>query len=293
VASELAHPPLTRTARFAWSAVVVILIGVIALLVYALTDVPVTLRVVHRTETSTDMLRSLASVPQSVFDQVGITAPSADLQPPRQLVGQPPLTATGKPEVLFIGTEYCPFCAAERWPLIVALSRFGTFERLYDMQSSTTSVFPAIESFSFFDVAYSSAYLSFTGVEVYSNVTASDGAFGRIAELSPAQQQLVDRFATSGPVGVPTVASLDPYPFVDIGNSAVMTGSDFSPAVILRLSRPTIVGHLLDPKSPDGQAIVASANYLTASICQATGQQPTSVCSSRGVQVADRALDIG
>ena len=48
---------------------------------------------------------------------------------------QPPLTArTGKkkPELLYIGAEYCPYCAASRWPLIIALSRFGTFKGLRD-----------------------------------------------------------------------------------------------------------------------------------------------------------------
>ena len=41
-----------------------------------------------------------------------------------------PLTSGGKPEMLYIGAEYCPYCAAERWAMIVALSRFGTFSGL-------------------------------------------------------------------------------------------------------------------------------------------------------------------
>ena len=43
------EPPIgNRTARFAWGAVVVILIGVIVLIVYALTGPPATLLTVHR-----------------------------------------------------------------------------------------------------------------------------------------------------------------------------------------------------------------------------------------------------
>ena len=41
-----------------------------------------------------------------------------------------PLTAKGRPEVLCVGTEYCPYCAAQSWALIVALSRFGMFTGL-------------------------------------------------------------------------------------------------------------------------------------------------------------------
>jgi len=32
--------------------------------------------------------------------------------------------------VVYIGAEYCPYCAVERWPLIVALNRFGTLTNL-------------------------------------------------------------------------------------------------------------------------------------------------------------------
>ena len=48
----------------------------------------------------------------------------------------PRSSATGKPEVLYVGAEFCPFCGAERWPLIVALSRFGHFTTLTNMQSA-------------------------------------------------------------------------------------------------------------------------------------------------------------
>src|SRR4051812_14747932 len=33
------------------------------------------------------------------------------------------LTADGKPLVLYVGAEYCPFCAAQRWAMVQALSR--------------------------------------------------------------------------------------------------------------------------------------------------------------------------
>ncbi len=49
------------------------------------------------------------------------------------------LVKDGKPEVLYIGA-YCPFCAAERWAAIVALSRFGTFSVLRTVHSSSTDV---------------------------------------------------------------------------------------------------------------------------------------------------------
>ncbi|HEX3840182.1 MAG TPA: DUF929 family protein [Acidimicrobiales bacterium] len=279
------HPPPTRTSRFAWGAVVVILVGVTALLVYTLTDAPTTLQVVHRVETAPDVLRTLASEPVATFDSVGVTAPETGLTPPTVVTGQPPMYSQEKPDVLFVGSEYCPFCAAERWPLIVALSRFGTFSLLHDMESSTSSVFPGLQSFSFYGASYTSPYLTFTGIEIYSDVPATNGVFTKISTLTSGQQALVAHYQSAGEAGT--------YPLVDIDNVMVSTTSGFSPAAILRVSRPTIVSDLKDATTSASRAIVASANYLSAGICVATHQNPASVCSSKGVRAAALALGVG
>ncbi|HEX3459853.1 MAG TPA: DUF929 family protein [Acidimicrobiales bacterium] len=279
------HPPPTRTSRFAWGAVVVILVGVTALLVYTLTDAPTTLQVVHRVETAPDVLRTLASEPVATFDSVGVTAPETGLTPPTVVTGQPPMFSQEKPEVLFVGSEYCPFCAAERWPLILALSRFGTFSLLHDMESSTTSVFPGLQSFSFFGASYTSPYLTFTGIEIYSDVPATNGVFTKISSLTSGQQALVAHYQSAGGPGT--------YPLVDIDNVMVSTTSGFSPAAILRVARPTIVSDLKDATTAASRAIVASANYLSAGICVATHQNPASICSSKGVRAAALALGVG
>jgi hypothetical protein len=57
-------------------------------------------------------------------------------------------------------------------------------------------------------------------------------------------------------------------------------------------SQSTIAGTLSQDGQPIGQAIDASANYLTAGICRATGDQPRAVCSSKGVRLAAQALGI-
>jgi hypothetical protein len=285
VPAKTDHPPPTRTSRFAWGAVVVILVGVTALLVYTLTDTPTTLQVVHRVETAPDVLRTLASEPVVTFDSVGVTAPDTGLTPPTVVSGQPPMYSQEKPDVLFVGSEYCPFCAAERWPLILALSRFGTFSLLHDMESSTASVFPGLQSFSFFGASYTSPYLTFTGIEIYSDVPATNGVFTKISTLTSGQQALVAHYQSAGGAGT--------YPLVDIDNVMVSTTSGFSPAAILRVARPTIVSDLKNATTASSRAIVASANYLSAGICVATHQNPASICSSKGVRAAALALGVG
>ena len=278
----------------AWSAVGVILVGVVGLVTYALTHASTPATVTQTARTSPAVLATLSSVPAGTFDQVGVTVPGVELTPPRVESGQPPLTAGGRPEVLVVGAEYCPFCAAERWPLVVALARFGRFTVLHDATSATQSVYPDTATFSFAGVRYASPYVTLTGVELYSDQVGADGTFIRIASLTPAQAALVARYA-----GTTTGTA----PFVDVGGRLVTTTAAFSPALLAGQSQSQIAGLVAAPPTgptpagataapPTGQAVVAAANQLTAGICASTDQRPAAVCDSKGVRAADQSLGL-
>ncbi len=289
----------TRTARFAWGAVVVLLLGFVALVTYALTRSTTPASVARPSVTSADVVATLAGVTPSTFDSVGVTVPGTTLTAPVVLSGQPPLSQGGRPEVLFVGSEYCPFCAAERWPLIVALDRFGRFGTLHNSQSASLSVFSGIQSFSFVGTTYSSRYLTLTGVELYSDQTGPDGTFTRISHLDQGQAALVARYTPdvdgSGAPGT--------WPFVDIDNRMVTATSGFSPALVVSQSQAQIAGEAAQPLAatpqsttpapPTGQAIIAAANELSAGLCLATDGQPVAVCNSKAVRTANQALGIG
>jgi hypothetical protein len=281
--------PRNRTAQFAWGAVAVILAAVIALVTYALTDPPVPRQTVRRATTAPDVVAQLAKVPPSVFDAVGASAPDTTLVAPTVLSGQSLLRAGGKPEVLYVGAEYCPFCGSERWPLIVALSRFGYFTGLKNMQSAPLSVFPATQTFSFVGSTFTSRYLSFVGVELYSDAVNAEGAFARITTLTPVEALALARYGSRRGSG----ASPGTYPFVDIGNRMVTSTSAFSPAVMVKQSQAAVAGGLSQADNPITQAVVASANQLTAGMCAVTGQQPVRVCTSKGVRDAVTSLEMG
>ncbi len=281
------EPALSRTARFAWGMVIAILIGLVALVVYVFTRPPLAQSGGTSSPTPPSVVTALAHVPPSMFDSVGVdvTAKPTPLTPPRVLVGQPRLELGGKPEVLFVGAEYCPFCAAERWSLAVALSRFGRLRGLQDTQSAGGSVFAGIQTFSFAGTRLESPYLSFVGVELYSDELNADGSYARLESLTPAESALVARYAGATPASTP-------IPFVDIGNRMVATTSPFTPGLLTRHSQSDIVTALSQPTEAIGQAVVAGANQLTAGLCLATGQRPTAVCSSKGVRAADAELGI-
>lgn len=188
------------------------------------------------------------------------------------LAGRAPLEQSGKPELLYVGLESCPACAIERWGLVVALFRFGTFSELRLGQSAVTAR-PFVPSFTFSGARYSSPYLSFNGIEVSSDLPAARGGFRSLDRLTPAQGRLL-RVLDPSRVG----------PFVDVGNQFVDVGATVSPGLAQGLSWSQLAGSVHRPRMPAGQGIAASAEVFTAEICRVTGGQPAAVCGSAGVQ---------
>jgi hypothetical protein len=176
--------------------------------------------------------------------------------------------ADGKPLITYIGAEYCPYCAAERWALAVALSRFGTLSNLSGTHSSSSDVYPDTQTLSFYGSSYSSPYVGFESVEEFTNQAVGSG-YQSLQSPTTAQTALADKYDPQGSI-----------PFIDIGNRYVITGASYSPQVLAGLSRAQIAADLSDPSSPVAQAIDGTANYITAAISVVTGGQPSSVANS-------------
>lgn len=178
---------------------------------------------------------------------------------------------TGKPQVLYVGAEYCPFCAAERWSLIVALGRFGAFQHLQLTTSSATDLYPNTATFTFYHSAYTSQYIDFQSVEE----TARDQSLP-LQTPSASQKQIIHTYDAMPYIPAGKAGGI---PFVDIGNQYVTVGSGYSPQLLSGLSWQQIASRLDKPNDPVTRNIVGNANYLTAAICQITGNQPSSVCT--------------
>ena len=210
---------------------------------------------------------AVQQVPGSALSAVGA---GSGVTPPKALAANtPPLTEGGKPQVLYVGAEYCPFCAAERWPLIVALSRFGTFDNLGATASSATDTFPNTQTFSFHGSTYTSDFVSFNGVETETNTGQA------LDQPTPAQQAFFEQFDAA-----PYTDQPGAIPFLMIGNRYVSIGAEYDPGILQGMTRDQIVAALSDPTSPVAQSVDGAANTITAAICQTTGSKPASVCSS-------------
>jgi hypothetical protein len=226
------------------------------------------------------VVTKVTSVPASTLNSVGDGGGAVSANPVIQTIkGGTPLTSGGKPEVLYMGAEYCPFCAAERWSMIVALSRFGTFTGLATVHSSSTDSDPNTPTWTFAKSTYTSKYLTFTPVELTTNVPDANSPMGYVPLQTPTAAQSALQAKYDAP---PYVSSTDAgsIPFIDFGNKYMLAGASYDPAILAGLSWATIATDLHDPSSPVTKAIGGTANYITAALCQLTGNQPASACTS-------------
>ena len=235
------------------------------------------------------VVKTVTSVPASTLDTVG--AGSGIIAGPESIKGTA-LTENGKPEMLYIGAEYCPYCAAERWAMIVALSRFGTFTGLSTVHSAAVNgggeaePYPNTPTWTFAKATFTSQYLTFTPVETYTNIpdTANKG-YTVLDTPTSAQEALLVKYDVP-----PLVPSGDQgaIPFVDFGNKYAIGGAGYLPSTLAGLSWATIASDLSNPHNSVAQQVDGTANYITAAICGITGNTPASACTSTVQQIESK-----
>jgi uncharacterized protein DUF929 len=182
------------------------------------------------------------------------------------------LTSHGKPELVYIIGEFCPYCAGESWSVAVALSRFGKFDGLTTLTSSAKDDPASIQTMSFRYSAFHSRYLA------YDPIVNEDVNFKVIEKVPPKIMRVWTRF---GPPG---------YPFMDFGGKAILDLPSFEPTLLSKLTRKEIAADLNHPKNVVAQAIDGSANQLTAAICIMTKEKPNKVCRTKTITTIRHSL---
>ena len=248
--------------------------------------------------TDATTVSELTKIPASIFNTIGTNSPVAPVTPPQAAKGQPSLTATtaaGKkvPEIVYIGAEYCPFCAAQRWSTIIALSRFGTWSGLGNTTSYSGDVDPNTPTFTFVRATFASPYVAFKSVEEYTNIFSAALNFYIPLQKPTAQETaLITKYDQPKYIKGLTAAQAKSIPFLTFGNKFLVAGASYSPATLSGSTRGVIASGLSNPTSPVTEAIIASANYQTAAICTLTKNQPTNVCMSSGVRAAKKVMGL-
>jgi len=261
-------------------AVVVVLVVVLVIVKVTGSNGPVSLKAPTDRPASAAVAAAVTGVPISVMDAVGV---STAVSPPLVDRSQPLLMLNAKPGAIYIGGEFCPLCAAERWAIVVAFSKFGSFTGLDETTSSPWDG-TAYPTLSFRHATYSSALITFQPVEFQGNDTHGLGTRKVIRQLTAQQSALWATYANSYTGGN------QGFPFLDIGNRVLGMTSSYDPTVLTGLTQAQIARALSTPTDPVTQRIVGSANYLMAGICSLTAGQPSQVCSSTAVTTAGRSL---
>jgi len=221
---------------------------------------------------SATVLNDLSGVSMSTLNQVG-KAPGVNS--PTSISGASSLTLNGKPEILYMGAEYCPYCAAERWSMIAALDKFGNFTGIQYMQSTSTDVYPNTPTFTFVGATYTSNYVTFVTVE------QADRNDQPLQTATAEETSLLTSYDTGGTI-----------PFLDIANAYAITSSQYIPSALRVGNTATgapynwtqIASQLNNASSIPAINIDGAANRLISAICKIDGGAPTSVCSQSAAQ---------
>lgn len=223
------------------------------------------------------VVNEVTQVDSTLLSQIG----TGGVANPFKLGSGSPLTGSGgKPEVFFYGAEWCPLCAAERWSMVAALSRFGTFHNLNATMSSSTDTYPNTPTFSFYGSSYSSSYIDFVPIE------NADRQQNTLQNPTSAEQQILNQYNVSG------------YPFMDIGNKYLIESASYDPAVLRTnpsdpSSSPLSMQEIADQlstKNTISNNVLGVANYLTAAICTVTNNAPSSVCNDPAIQSIESSI---
>jgi hypothetical protein len=217
------------------------------------------------------VVTGVAKVPSTVTEKVGA---GTTLALPKPINGKP-IEQNGKPGVLYIGAEYCPYCATERWALTNALSRFGTWSNLQITNSSLQDTNPGTKTLSFHGAKLTSPYLVFSGIETQNNESAT------LEALTSAQQSLMTTY--DAPPYVPE-ASRSAIPFIYFNGEYLISGATYDVSVLQGKTWEEIAQAMNDPSSAIAKGAIGAANGITAAICLTTHDQPASACSSKVIQ---------
>jgi thiol-disulfide isomerase/thioredoxin len=216
-------------------------------------------------QVSLTILNELSGVSSNTLSLVGTNQPTVQSSKP---ISGTPLVLNGKPEVLYMGAEYCPYCAAERWAMIVALDKFGNFTGIEYMQSSATDVYPNTPTFTFVGANYTSNYISFVSVEQL------DRSSNQLQTATASETALLNQYDTGGSI-----------PFIDFGNQYAITGAQYLPTPLQNANWTQIASQVNNPTSPIALSIDGAANHLISAICKIDGGAPSSICSQSFAQV--------
>jgi hypothetical protein len=194
-------------------------------------------------------------------------------------ISGPNLERHGKVGLLYIGADFCPYCAGQRWGLVLTLLRFGTFNGLQYMLSSSTDGYPNTPTVTFQNATYKSEYINFQAVEI------EDRDRAKLMSLDNVQQEIYKNYDTP-----PYMPAKGGIPFVYLGGKYTLDMLIVLPNDLTDKNWKQIANAFATPNNRLFKSTLPKVNLLTAAICALDGGRPTTVCASPGVLAAKASL---
>ena len=174
----------------------------------------------------------------------------------------PLFSTNGKPILVYVGAEYCLYCAIQRWSLTMALMRFGNFTGLEYMHSGVSDGNYA--TLTFVNSTYQSNYVVFQPYEVY------DRGGNALMTLPTNYTSAFKAVGKSS------------FPFLNFADEYTISGAILDPSKLGTMNQTQIISSIQAGNS-FGSQIKQVANLITAVICETTGKQPVSICGQSSI----------
>jgi len=167
-----------------------------------------------------------------------------------------------KPILVYVGAEFCPFCAVQRYSMIMALMRFGNFTGLEYMTSGLGD--GDISTFTFVNSTYHSNFIRFEPFEIQDRNHNS---------LQTLPTNYTSAFQQQGG---------GEFPFLNFNNKFYIHGSILDYGILSGMNQTQVISSILAVNQV-GSELKQAANVITAIICETTHNTPALVCDNASI----------
>jgi thiol-disulfide isomerase/thioredoxin len=171
----------------------------------------------------------------------------------------------GKLFVFFMGAEYCPYCAAERWAIVRALQKFGQWSGLNQtMSAARDEQLLNLPTYDFTEATYTSTHIEFVSRET------KDREFKPLQKLLKAEEKLLHKYNSKKEI-----------PFLLIGGRFMQIGSGFTPKIFIGHTFRQTETELKKAESEIRKTIDEEASCIAALLC--VSGLPPELCKETGL----------
>jgi thiol-disulfide isomerase/thioredoxin len=171
----------------------------------------------------------------------------------------------GKLLIFFMGAEYCPYCAAERWAIVRALSKYGQWSGLKQtMSAARDEPFLNLPTYDLTEATYSSPNVEFVSREI------KDREFKPLQKLLKTDEKLVRKYNPEKVI-----------PFLLIGGRFMQIEAGFSPKIFIGHTFRQTETELKKFESDIRKTIDDEATIISALMCVAG--LPAELCKETGI----------